>query len=256
MYRWWLLIAACVFGVDRAALAADALSWPSVQPSANCVPANLLRISLVFPSVIDGEVLPRLTLAHADGRIIDQPFLPQELWSPDGRVLTLLLHPGRVKTGLVAREEFGPILVEGEDVVLALDGRPLKSWHVAPADVRGPMIAAWHLSPAAAGSRHPLGVTLDAAVDGRDAAYIAVADPAGRPLEGRGQLVQGETTWIFTPDSPWRVGAYHLMVRGTLEDPSGNRPAAPFEAIRLSDPQKSDADLSIPFKIHPSTRSS
>lgn len=256
MRRRWLLIAACMFGVDRAALADDVLSWPSVQPSASCVPANLLRISLVFPGAIDGDVLPRLTLSHADGGTIDQPFLSQELWSPDGRVLTLLLHPGRVKTGLAAREKFGPILVEGEDVVLSMDGRPLKRWHVVPADVRGPMVATWHLTPAAAGSRRPLVVALDAAVDGRDAAYIAVADSAGRPLAGRGQLVQGETRWIFTPDSPWRVGAYRLMVRGTLEDPSGNRPAAPFEATRHSDPQTSDTDLSIPFKINPSTRSS
>jgi len=92
-----------------------------VQPSGPEVPANLLRISIRFATQVEGPLLPRITLLRADGREIPEPFLDQELWSPDGTVLTVLMHPGRVKTGLNAREQMGPILSVGDEVSLALD---------------------------------------------------------------------------------------------------------------------------------------
>src|SRR4051794_36576043 len=99
-----------------------------VQPSAHEVPANLLRISIEFAAPVEGPVLSRIALLHADGRLIQEPFLQQELWSPSGKILTVIMHPGRVKTGLNAREEMGPILTAGDDVVLAFDGHPIQRW--------------------------------------------------------------------------------------------------------------------------------
>ena len=113
-----------------------------VQPSGPQVPANLLRISIRFANQIEGPLLPRITLLHADGRKIQEPFLEQELWSPDGTVLTVMMHPGRVKSGLNARAEMGPILSMGDDVSLARDGRPIKRWSVGPADEAGPISTA------------------------------------------------------------------------------------------------------------------
>jgi hypothetical protein len=63
-------------------------------------------------------LLPRLTLLRADGSQVQEPFLEQELWSPSGKILTVLMHPGRVKTGLKAQDEKGPILSAGDDVAL------------------------------------------------------------------------------------------------------------------------------------------
>src|SRR5262245_28891678 len=69
-----------------------------VQPSGPEVPANLLRFSIRFAAQVEGPLLPRLSLLRADGRQVQEPFLDQELWSPSGKILTVLLHPGRVKT--------------------------------------------------------------------------------------------------------------------------------------------------------------
>ena len=109
-----------------------------VQPSGPEVPANLLRISIRFAAQVEGPLLPRLSLLRADGSQVEAPFLEQELWSPSGRILTVLLHPGRVKTGLKAHDEKGPILSAGDDVALALDGVPIKRWRVGLADQIGP----------------------------------------------------------------------------------------------------------------------
>ena len=224
-----------------------------VEPSGSRVPASLLRLSIRFAKPVEGAVLPRLSLRHADGAMIAEPFLEQELWSPDDRTLTVLLHPGRVKTGLQARDTLGPLLVEGDDVVLAFDGRPLHQWHVDQVDESGPRTSAWRLSPVHAGSREALVVALDSPVDGQDANYLAIADPRGRRVPGRAQLTNGESTWTFTPDRPWQAGEYRLLVRGTLEDSSGNRVRSHFETS-LSSPAGQAADSVIPFDASPPSR--
>src|SRR5262245_23498610 len=219
-----------------------------VQPSGPEVPANLLRLSISFAAQVEGRLLPRLSLLRADGRQVEAPFLEQELWSPSGKILTVLMHPGRVKTGLNARNEKGPILSAGDDVALALDGVPIKRWRVGPADEIGPMASEWKVSAVRAESKQPLVVALDGPIDGRDADYLAIADVRGRRVAGRARLTNGESTWTFTPSAPWRPGAYKLVVRGTLEDPAGNRPGSHFETP-IHSPPGPPVDAVVPFAV-------
>jgi hypothetical protein len=185
---------------------------------------------------------------HADGSQIQQPFLEQELWSPDGKVLTVLMHPGRVKSGLNARAQMGPILSTGEQVSLALDGLLIKRWSVGPTDEAGPVASAWKLSAVRAGSLQPMNVTFDGPIDGQDAGYLAVADTSGHRVAGRARLRVGESTWTFTPSSPWQAAMYKLVVRGTLEDPAGNRLGSRFETSLYSPPGPA-ADEMVPFTV-------
>src|SRR5215813_3896329 len=156
-----------------------------VQPSGPEVPANLLRLSISFAAQVEGPLLSRLSLLRADGRQIQGPFLEQELWSPSGTILTVMMHPGRVKTGLKAHDEEGPILSVGDHVALALDGVPIKWWSVGPADEIGPIVSAWRVSPVRADTKEPLVVVLDGAIEGRDGDYLAIADLRDRRVAGR-----------------------------------------------------------------------
>lgn len=217
-----------------------------VRPSARQVPANLLRISIEFSAPSAGPVLPRIALWRADGQLIQAPFLQQELWSPDGKILTVILHPGRVKTGLDAREKMGPILEAGNEVTLALDGLPIKQWTVEPSDANGPIALAWKVSPVRVASKQPLVVVLDGPIDGRNTDYLAIADACDRKVDGHAQLKNGESIWTFTPTSPWQAGGYKLVVRGTLEDPAGNRLGGHFETPVDAHPRRA-TDAVIAF---------
>ena len=220
----------------------------AVQPSGAEAPANLLRISITFAAPVEGPVLRRLALLRRDATRIEEPFLAQELWSPSGTILTVLLHPGRVKTGLTAHDEIGPILSAGDEIALALDGIPVKRWSVGRADEKGPVPAAWKVSAVRARSRQSLVVTLDAPIDGRGADYLAIADDRGQRVAGHARLIDGESTWTFTPSAPWRTGAYQLVVRGTLEDPAGNRLGSRFETS-IDSPPGPPVDAVVPFAV-------
>lgn len=246
--RRFLAVAVFV-AVVGAPHAEEAVTTPiAVRPSGPEVPANLLRISIEFAAPVEGPVLERIVLKHTDGRAIEAPFLQQELWSPSSRVLTILMHPGRVKSGLNARERLGPILVAGDQVVLTLDGRSIKQWNVGPVDRNGPVASAWKLSPVRADSREPLVVALDGPIDGRDADYLAVVDMDNHLVDGKATLKDGEHIWTFTPVTPWRAARYRLMVRGTLEDPSGNRLNGHFETM-IGSPSTPAADESVLFTV-------
>jgi hypothetical protein len=252
-HRRWVGIAAIALMLGGAHAADPTPRVVLVQPSASQVPANLLRVSVRFSEPVEGPVLPRVTLHRADERPIQEPFLQQELWSPDGTVLTVLMHPGRVKTGLNVRDELGPILVAGDNVVLAFDGRPIKRWTVGPADANGPIASAWKLSPIRVASKEPLVVTLDGPIDGRDAGYFAIVDGHNRLVEGRARLKDGECTWTFTPHHAWQEGKYKLLARGTLEDPAGNRLGGLFERS-MNLPPELVRDAEIAFEAKPVPR--
>jgi hypothetical protein len=221
------------------------VSVAGVYPSANRLPENTLRFYVQFSGpVARGDVYRHITLVRDDGTEVKEPFLelPEELWSADGDRLTLLFHPGRVKQGLVPREDDGPVLEAGRSYSLVVsdkwedtEGRPLlvgakKTFTVGPPDDQPLDAAAWALAPPRAGGDSPLIVRfpkpLDRAMLDR---VVWVVDAVGTRVEGTVTVGGGERVLTFAPKKPWGKGEYRLVADARLEDPCGNRVGEPFE---------------------------
>ncbi len=98
----------------------------TVYPNGQFVPANLLRLHVDFGQAIySNSPLNLIWLEDLDGNKVDHTWvdLTYGLWTTDNCVLTILLHPGRVKRGLRSRLLMGPIFVPGESYRLVLDHR-------------------------------------------------------------------------------------------------------------------------------------
>lgn len=208
---------------------AAATDVTAVFPSGPEVPENLLRISIQFDQAPGGAALDHLALRLANGGILQHAFYPQPLWSPDGRRLTVLLDPARVKLGLAAHRRFGRPLHRGECVDLLLHGNTIKHWCVTAENDVSPTPARWHRGSIVPGSEQPLQVEFGVPIDVQSKELIAVADPLGRRVGGASELVDHETRWRFTPDRPWGKGPYQLVVSGALEDAAGNSVTQTFE---------------------------
>jgi hypothetical protein len=206
-----------------------------VYPSGSTVPENLLRIELRFSAPLRIPLtVAEVRLLDAGDRMIPDPFLDLPLPAADGRRVTILLHPGRVKSGLQANLALGRALHAGTAVTLVVDHPQLsqpvrKSWRITPFDRDPPQPARWTFAAPRRGSRAPLVVHLDGPLSSTAEALIAVRGPDGRRLAGAGRFEGGETVWRFLPAQPWRAGNYALVTHPDLEDPAGNRPCAPFE---------------------------
>jgi hypothetical protein len=221
------------------------VSVAEVYPSSNRLPENTLRFYIHFSGpVARGDVYRHLKLVRDDGVEVKEPFLelPEELWANEGDRLTVFFHPGRVKRGLVPREEDGPVLEEGRTYTLTIsgkwedtEGRPIvaafkKTFTAGPPDDHPVDLANWSLVPPRADSDTPLIVKLSKPLDHALLSRVVwVADAAGKKVPGTLTVGGGERVLTFVPAKPWARGEYRLVADTRLEDVCGNRVGEPFE---------------------------
>ena len=94
----------------------DAAKLLSIYPTSDVLPENLLRFYFCFNTPMKrDEALQHIYMVDAEGNIDNRAFMEfkQELWSADGKRLTLLFDPGRIKRGVSTNLELGPALLEG-----------------------------------------------------------------------------------------------------------------------------------------------
>jgi hypothetical protein len=216
-----------------------------IAPSADKWPENTLRVYLQFSTPMTrGGIYQYLQLLQEDGKPVKWPFLEldEELWSPDGKRLTLLFDPGRVKRGLKPREEDGPILEEGKKYTLVVSakwkdehGQPLKaevrkSIFALPPDDRPVDPDQWKIV-APTKDRPVLQVTFEKPLDRALAKrMLSVLGPDGKPLPFEGTVAADERSWSLADSTlAWKPGTYQLVADTRLEDVCGNRIGQAFE---------------------------
>ena len=228
-------VAGVVIGIpDRPARAAATVT--AVYPTGPVLPENQLKLYLHFSAPMSrGEAVRRIRLRRASGAEVREPFLEidEELWDPEGRRLTLLFDPGRIKRGLLSREEAGGALIPGERYSLIIDGgwpdafgQPLArafqhDFTAGPADRTPLRPKQWRIT--APTSAQPLIIDFGEAVDSALAVrLIRVLDSGERPVAGSALLERHESRFSFRPSRPWLPGTYTIEVNPLLEDVAGN----------------------------------
>ncbi len=210
------------------------------------VPANLLRWHLVFDRPVDtvaGE--GAVTLLDGAGAPVPHAFveLPGGLWDDSGTRLTLVLHPGRIKSGLRTQLEVGGAFTVGHRMRLRMDldrimgagtGIAEHDFTVVPALERAVDLANWRLDAVEAGSLDALRIEFDRTLDRFSLeGALALVDPSGDVVEGAETIDPDGGALAFRPRHPWWPGLHRLVVAPDLEDLAGNRVGAAFESPLL-----------------------
>lgn len=232
-----------------------------IDPTADVLPENVLRFYLHFSRPMSqGHAYDHVQLLNDQGQPIDLPFLEiaEELWDRSGRRLTLLIDPGRIKSGLKPREVAGPVFESGHSYTLIVDrdwpdadGRPLreparKSFRIGPPDESQPRPDSWTIHPPTSGSRDPLRIDLREPLDRPLAErLIWIEDNRGEPIAGDASLDKAGTGYQFRPSKPWRSGPYTIRVGSVLEDLAGNSIARPFEVDLFEVDRPSDRGKTV-----------
>lgn len=229
----------------------------SIAPSSPTdLPANALKLYLHFSHPMEqGVFLDRITLLRQDGSVVQGPFRETELWSPDGKRLTLWLHPGRQKTGVNLNRDEGPVLREGETHTLKIAA----AWRSAEGVALGKEFAflitagavdhvcpdpqRWKIIAPKAATREPLTITFDEALDPAMLATALTVNRGKMRLSGTVKVAADARSWSFTPADAWLLGSFTLEIDPLLEDLAGNNLQHPFEVDR--DQPVSPAKLSV-----------
>lgn len=251
--------------VSRAAkLEATAAPKPTVglSPGVDRIPENTLKLYLDFSEPMEqGVFLQHLVLYERGGREVLGAFRETELWSPDGRRLTVLLHPGRQKTGVGLNQHEGPVLVAGRRYALevsqrwrsargiALGSPAVFAFEATGADHQQPDPERWQIRAPRGGSLEPLCLLTDEVFEpGIFSRALHVEDIEGT-CTARITGAPG-VEWRFTPAQPWpQRESLIVLIDPALEDLAGNTTRKPFE-VDLSKPEPTPrADkLRIPLR--------
>jgi hypothetical protein len=223
----------------------------SISPAARSIPANTLRLYVTFDHPARGVVSTRdLRLIDEAGRTIGGAFMDfgQDLWSPDGRRLTVFFDPGRVKRGVEGDGESAAPLQVGRSFTVEVSGKRFH-YQVTPAVRTAIAPQTWHLALPKAGSHEAITVTFDREMDDallRD--QLEVVDAQGRSQPGQVTASASGRVWSWRPKHGWRTGDYRLVVGSSLEDVSGNRVGEALDH-EVGSPDTAREDVAVPFTI-------
>ncbi len=220
-----------------------------VYPTSDILPQNLLKFYIYFSSPMSqGDAYEHIELTTASGEKLFHPFLEieEELWDRTGERLTLLLDPGRVKRGLIPREEDGPIFVPGKEYKLTIrsdwcdaNGTPLKQefvkrFTIGPEDFTQPNPASWIVRAPKARTSEPLIIEFPEPLDEATASRgIMIYGPGEELIRGTIQFQNREKQARFIPIKKWRAGIVEIRIGTFIEDLAGNSIERAFEVDRF-----------------------
>ena len=226
-------------------------SLTALFPSGDTVPANHLKFYLQFSKRMEqGNIFRHFKLIDlTSGKAVEEPFRETELWSADGKRLTLWLHPGRQKTGVNLNLDLGPVLEPHRHYALEISsawksesGVPLKksnrkTFKTTIADRSQPNPSHWSLTSPDHNSKNPFTVKFKNPLDWALLhTMLTVLDEHDNEVAGEIKIEKQETQWGFIPVNSWLRGKYRLKIHWELEDLAGNNLERLFEVNLETDP--------------------
>lgn len=209
-----------------------------IFPTANILPENLLRFYFYFQTPMQQEeALKHIKLIDDQGNIDDQVFMKfkEELWSNDGKRLTLLFDPGRIKRGVATNVRQGAALENGRRYQLNISGdwqdvygQKLCKSRVKEITVKEPYRKRlnpdeWTVKEPTLASLDKLTINFDRIIDHTlIQAMIQIIDDTEHFVEGNWEIGNAEKQIHFVPRNKWQKGAYKIIFDTQLEDVTGN----------------------------------
>ena len=220
-----------------------------IFPSAAEIPADILRFHIEFNEPPDTEnIVNAFALFNDKGEQVAHPFLdfPDGLWDRSGKVLTLMPHPGRIKSGLGASDLLGGALSLRANYELVVDpcalfgsdarqkGRLIRQSYAITAPRTEPIhVDRWTIVSPPARTREPLLVNFKEKLD-----WLSICNSLSI-LSDQNNLVDcviepsasQEQVQIY-PINDWQPSSYRLVIAADIEDVAGNRINRVFEAAK------------------------
>jgi hypothetical protein len=235
-----------------------------IYPTADVLPANLLRFAIYFSQPMRGgkAIFDQIQILDADGNVMPDIWLVDEVWDESGQVLIIYIHPGRIKWGLVLREVLGPVLHAGREYTFVIRGSMVdangqqlgkdvtKKFRTTAEDRVRIELSDWKVNTPKSGAG-PLSVEFPKSIDHKLLEhYLTVVDAQGSLIAGKTQVGPNEKSWAFVPSRPFENQDYRLKIDGRLEDVAGNTPQRPFD-LDITAKAPPEQRLEIPFRPRP-----
>lgn len=229
----------------------DSIMGANVNVSIECfpmsaeVPMNILQFHVLFsqPMMRDYEAYTKIQIVDAQGDTLPKIWREKSDWSNDRKHLALMIHPGRVKHGIVYLGDEGPLFKPGESYSLILtqplmveggtfiQPRLLKKFAATDADTSLPS----HLNYTWNSEKMVFEITFSEPMDfGTLRNGIQLRDSSGDLLFGQ-LSTSDDKQWTYTLSNKLHQQPKHVELEKFISDLASNRFNRPFEVKKIED---------------------
>lgn len=248
----------CTPGV---AVPKEKTSTVAIYPSADTIPFNILFFHVRFSSPMSEDITAyqHVNIRDENGKLIERTWRQRSFWLDSGRVLVLMIHPGRVKSGI---HYTGPVFAEGKKFTVEVlktlkdaHGNELKdnvekNYWISHEDREIPAIVSTTQSVDAQ-SRQPVLVRFS---EGMDYACltegVTVTDAKGNKIR---ILIRQhhnlDNIAEIVPVNPWKKGSYKIVFESMVTDFASNHLNRPFEIKDVAERAKDDIEVSRTVEV-------
>lgn len=232
----------------------------TTYPLADTIPYNTLYFHVRFsePMLADQHAYQYIKVFDEQGNERQRAWRQRSFWLDNGKLLVLMIHPGRVKNGIHFES---PLFDSGKRYTIEvskdikdINGNPVaasysQSYYVKGEDRQTPMVSLEHNSYSIAKTKKAISITFS---EGMDHASVIegtkVYNRAGKeiPCDISNTI---DSKYIITPKLAWDGGAYTVEVGGSVYDYAANRLNRPFEITDVNDIEKDKIKTKLSFTI-------
>lgn len=230
-------------------------------PTAETIPYNTLFFHVRFtaPMFQDRKAYEHVHIFNDENKEIWNAWRQKSFWLDDGKLLVVMVHPGRVKTGI---RYAGPLFDSTKQYKLVVsrnlkdaNGNMLKSdyerlYRIGGEDRESPVaVINKHVIPNA-DTRQPVKLEFSEGMD-----YASVFDGT-KLYDNKGSQIactietdEKNQTFLLKPHENWRKGKYTLSLRGDVYDFAANRINRLFEITDIRQVESDKIPTELFFEI-------
>jgi hypothetical protein len=176
------------------------------------------------------------------------------------KIVTLIIDPGRVKTGLLANKIMGRAFDEGQQYTLTVDSLLLdfndqklatsfsKTFVAVKEDSTSPKVELWNYNVPKSKSKQLLIIDFNDKIDHISAQTFIRIIYKGKIVEGKFSLKRNEQQLAFEPQKKWKKREYRIEVSNNLEDIATNSMYQVFDH-KLEDFKEQQENSTLTFNI-------
>lgn len=219
-----------------------------VYPNSTDIPENILTFYVEFdqPMLPIESAYKNIDIINSIGEKVPIIWRQRSFWINENRTLVLMIHPGRVKTGIRSTEMLKPHFNQEDRITLVVnpglitkDGgmvisKFMKEYRIVSEDQVVPKSFVNELRPLKSGTRDPIIFIFGEAIDfGLLQKWLKI-QIGGEEVPGVFSS-DDDITWIFIPEKEWEQGSLIVELYSKLGDLCHNQIDRLFEINELSE---------------------
>lgn len=236
-----------------------------VFPRSNEIPKNILTFYVEFsePMLEDESAFRYVNLYNENKEIIPHVWLNKSRWISD-TILMLMIHPGRIKSGIKYYDNLGDVFYVGKKYYLEITDKTkplhrdlkvkpfIKEFKIIEPTASSPKVLQNKFSIPRRNSKEKLKIVFDKPMDLYTIFGGISINIYNTDINIQGKFMSGsnDTEWYFIPEKPWAEKKYTLIFNKYVSDPSGNGLIKPFETTKIKKSYTKDIVKVLNFRTN------